>query len=295
MTNPLLAGIRVLDLSRLLPGPFCSLYLAQLGAEVIKIEEPDGGDYARSLAPDLFGLVNRGKKSVTLDLRKAEDQQTFHDLVGSADIVLETFRPGVMDRLNCGYETLKAINPRIVYCSISGYGWTGPWRDFAGHDLNYLSTAGVMDQIGTVGGPPVQAGVQIADIAGGSLSAAIGILAAVVGAQKSGVGCMVDVSMTDCSMALQVASLSALRTQGAMPPRGDDMLTGALPNYRMYKCRDGKYFALGSLEPKFFKGVLKGLWETSPDALQTAVNPVLKLASKSSSGESGGSKDTLPI
>jgi crotonobetainyl-CoA:carnitine CoA-transferase CaiB-like acyl-CoA transferase len=152
MTNPLLAGVRVLDLSRLLPGPFCSLYLAQLGAEIIKVEEPGGGDYARE-SRELFAQVNRGKKSVTLDLREPQDVEAFKKLVATADVVLESFRPGVMDRLGCGYEALKKLNPKLVYASLTGYGQTGPYRDWAGHDLNYLAIAGALDQFGSSASP----------------------------------------------------------------------------------------------------------------------------------------------
>lgn len=252
MTNPLLSGIRVLDLSRLLPGPFCTLYLAQLGAEVIKIEEPNGGDYTRSLSPEMFELVNRGKKSITLDLRKSDDVQKFLQLVKDADVVLESFRPGVMDKLGCGYEVLKKINPKIVFAALTGYGQTGPYRDRAGHDMNYLGYAGVLDQIGAAGGPPVQSNLQIADLAGGALTCAIGILSAVIGARASGQGAFVDVGMHDGSLALQVASFSAIRAMGQSNPRGRDMLSGVLPNYSFYECSDGKHLAVGSLEPKFW-------------------------------------------
>lgn len=259
MTNSLLAGIRILDLSRLLPGPFCTQYLAQLGAEVIKVEEPQGGDYNRALSPDMFDLINRGKKSVTLDLRKAEDVARFHLLVKDADVVLESFRPGVMDKLGCGYETLKKINPKLVFAALTGYGQTGPYRDRAGHDMNYLGYAGVLDQIGSAGGPPVQSNVQIADLAGGALTCAIGILAAIIGARESGQGCFVDVGMHDGSLALQVLSFSALRTLGRSQPRGQDMLSGALPNYSFYECADGKYMAVGALEPKFWANLTTAL------------------------------------
>jgi alpha-methylacyl-CoA racemase len=265
--NPLLAGIRVLDLSRLLPGPFCSLYLAQLGAEVIKIEEPDGGDYARGM-PELFALVNRGKKSVALDLRKDADRQRFLQLVDSADVVLESFRPGVMDKLGCGYAALRARNPRIVYAALTGYGQTGPYRDWAGHDMNYLALAGVLDQIGVAGGPPAQSNLQIADLAGGGLTCALGILAAVIGAKQSGQGTMVDVSMMDGALALMPIALAALREDGRVPPRGAGLLTGALPNYNVYRCRDGKYLAVGALEPKFFMRMLAVLGERLPAPLR---------------------------
>jgi alpha-methylacyl-CoA racemase len=252
MTNPLLAGIRVLDLSRLLPGPFCTLYLAQLGAEIIKIEEPNGGDYGRALSPDLFEIINRGKKSVTLDLRKPADVETFHKLAKDADVVLESFRPGVMDKLGCGYDTLKKINPKIVFAALTGYGQTGPYRDRAGHDMNYLGYAGVLDQIGAAGGPPVQSNLQIADLAGGALTCAIGILSAVIGAKASGEGAFVDVGMHDGSLALQVLSFASLHSFGKSQPRGRDMLSGALPNYSFYECGDDKHLAVGALEPKFW-------------------------------------------
>ena len=273
VTNPLLAGVRVLDLSRLLPGPFCSLYLAQLGADVIKIEEPGGGDYARE-SKELFAQVNRGKKSITLDLRQADDVAAFKRLVADADVVLESFRPGVMDRLGCGYEALKALNPKLVYAALTGYGQTGPYRDWAGHDLNYLAVAGVLDQFGAAGGPPAQANVQVADLAGGGLTCVIGILAAVLGARASGVGSFVDVSMTDGSAALQVIALATLREHGRSFPRGADILSGALPNYAVYKCRDGKYLAVGALEPKFLKRLVQVVWDSAPALLRKALGPV---------------------
>lgn len=273
-TNPLLAGVRVLDLSRLLPGPFCSLYLAQLGAEVIKIEEPNGGDYARE-SRELFAQVNRGKKSITLDLRQAADVAKFKELVAKADVVLESFRPGVMDRLGCGYEALRQANPKLVYAALTGYGQTGPYRDWAGHDLNYLAIAGALDQFGNAGGPPAQINLQVADLAGGALTCVIGILAAVLGARASGVGSFVDVSMTDGSAALQVIALASLREHGKSFPRGGDILSGALPNYAVYKCRDGKYLAVGALEPKFLKKLGQVLWDSAPALVRKALAPVI--------------------
>lgn len=282
MANTLLQGVRILDLTRLLPGPFCTQYLAQLGAEVIKIEEPDGGDYARAMLPDLFAVVNRGKRSITLDLRLEVDQQRFRQLVEHADMVVESFRPGVMDKLGCGYESLKQINPRLVYAALTGYGQDGPYRDAAGHDLNYLAYAGVLDQIGRAGDAPAISNLQIADLAGGALTAAVGMLAALHGARESGEGTLVDSSMLDGSLALQPIALSTLRSQGATQPRGKDMLTGALPNYQVYKCLDGKYLAVGSLEPKFFASLLKALGE------QTPLPPALRRLS------AGSGKKTTP-
>jgi len=250
--NPLLSGLTVLDLSRLLPGPFCSLYLAQLGATVIKIEEPGTGDYARSLSPEMFALVNRGKKSITLDLKKPEDVARLHALVKTADVLLESFRPGVMDKLGCGYAALKAINPRLVFCALTGYGHDGPWRLHAGHDINYCGYAGVLDQTGAADTAPAMSGFQIADLAGGALTAALGIVAAALGAKASGEGCFVDAAMLDGTLALQATTLSTLRALGNASPRGGDMLTGALPNYAVYETADGKHMAMGALEHKFF-------------------------------------------
>jgi crotonobetainyl-CoA:carnitine CoA-transferase CaiB-like acyl-CoA transferase len=265
--NPLLEGLRVLDLSRLLPGPFCTLYLAQLGAEVIKIEEPNGGDYARGEA-ELFALINRGKKSVTLDLRQAQGRAVLKELVLAADVLIESFRPGVMARFGCDYDSLKAINPRLVYASLTGYGHSGPYRDRAGHDMNYLAIAGVLDQIGRAGGAPALSNLQIADLAGGSLTCAVGILAAVLGARQSGQGSFVDVAMMDGAMALQAIAMASYRTRGRSPERGADMLTGALPNYNLYRCRDGRHLAVGALEPKFFAGLLGILAELAPAPLR---------------------------
>lgn len=251
MTNPLLAGLKVIDVSRLLPGPFCTLYLAQLGAEVIKIEEPEGGDYTRALSSELFALVNRNKRSLSLDLRKPQGVEIFHRLIADADVVIESFRPGVMDKLGCGYEALKAINPRLVYASLTGYGQSGPYRDRAGHDMNYCAYSGALEQTGNAHGPALS-NTQLADLAGGALTCAIGILAAVHGARASGVGCHVDSAMLDGTLALQVAALAALRSHGRTRPPGQDVLTGALPNYSLYECADGRWFALGALEPKFW-------------------------------------------
>jgi len=249
--NPLLSGIRVLDLSRLLPGPFATLYLAQLGAEVIKIEEPRGGDYAR-LTPDLFEQLNRGKKSVTLDLRDPAQVEQFRQLVVNADVVLDSFRPGVMDKLGCGYETLKQFNPRLVYAALTGYGHTGPYRDRPGHDMNYRGYAGELGQNGAADGAPLVGNFQVADLAGGALTCVIGILAALMGARASGKGSFVDVAMLDGTLALQVLSLAAIRATGQPAPRGADMLSGAMPNYRVYECADGRHVALGAVEYKFF-------------------------------------------
>ena len=295
--NPLLEGITILDLTRLLPGPYCTQQLAQLGATVIKIEEPKGGDYARSLSPELFEVVNRGKKSITLDLRQTEDQQRFKTLVKTADVVIESFRPGVMDKLNCGYQTLQSLNPQLVYAAITGYGQTGPYVERAGHDMNYLATAGVLDQIGRAGAPPALSNVQIADLAGGAMNAAIGILAAVIGAKQSGQGTFVDVSMTDGALAMNTVALAGLNKTATAPKRGADMLSGALPNYSIYRCRDGKYIAVGALEPQFFIRVLNGVWDSVPAPLRHPINKLFKGANskkKRGADKAGGSHRDKP-
>lgn len=269
--NPLLAGLTVLDLSRLLPGPFCSLYLAQLGATVIKIEEPGTGDYTRQLSPEMFALVNRGKRSITLDLKNPADVARFHALVKTADVVLESFRPGVMDKLGCGYTTLKAINPRLIFCALTGYGQDGPWRDHAGHDLNYCGYAGALEQSGTADAAPAMSGFQVADLAGGALTAALGIVAAALGTKTSGTGCFIDAAMLDGTLALQTTTLSTLRALGTAAPRGGDMLTGALPNYAVYETADGQHMAMGALESKFFQAFCKAV--ARPDLARMPLAP----------------------
>ena len=220
MSHNLLAGVRVLDLSRLLPGGLCSLYLADLGADVVKIEAPDGGDYTRAYSPQLFRLINRNKRSVCMNLRRPEAVDALKALARDADVVLESFRPGVVERLGVGYEALKAVNPRLVYCSLTGYGQTGPYRDRAGHDINYSGYAGVLDQTGVAGGPPALTNLPIGDLAGGSLTAAVGILAALFKARTSGEGTYIDAAMLDGTLALQVIGLSTLESAGSQPCPG---------------------------------------------------------------------------
>jgi len=266
MTAPL-AGLRVLDLTRLLPGPVATLHLADLGADVIKIEDTGVGDYARTLsagaAPGedsyFFRIVNRNKRGLCLDLKRPQGVEAFLRLARNADVIVEGFRPGVVDRLGVGYESAKAVNPRIVYCAITGYGQDGPWRERAGHDINYVATAGVLDQIGTAGGPPALPNFQIGDLLGGAMTAVAGILAAVIAAKASGEGRYVDVSMTDAVFAHAYSPLLATLAHGRPRPRGEDHLSGALPGYGIYRTQDGRYLAVGALEPKF--------WERFCDAL----------------------------
>ncbi len=245
-----LNGIRVLDLTRLLPGPVCTLHLADLGAEVIKIEDTGAGDYA---APALRSLVHRNKRAMRLDLKQPEGVAVLEQLARGADVLVEGFRPGVMDRLGVGYAALSALNPRLVYCSITGFGQTGPLRDEPGHDINYCALSGVADQLGTADGMPALSNLPIADLLGGSLTAAMGLLAALFDAARTGRGRHVDVAMADAALAHAVLPMVALATAGRTRRTGRDKLTGALPNYAMYVTSDGRHLAVGALEPKFWR------------------------------------------
>ncbi|MDD2883744.1 MAG: CaiB/BaiF CoA-transferase family protein [Dechloromonas sp.] len=256
-----LAGIRILDLTRLLPGPVATLHLADLGAEVIKIEDPEVGDYARTLGRDrqsaedsaYFRMINRNKLGMVLDLKQVAAVEVFMRLAATADVVVESFRPGVVDKLGIGYAAVAAVNPKITYCSISGYGQDGPYRDLAGHDINYLGYAGVLEQIGVEGSGPALPNFQIADLLGGALTAAMGILAAVLAAQRTGQGRYVDVSMTDSVLAHSYFAMLRLNEAGQSAPRGTDLLSGGLPCYATYRCADDRYMAVGALEGKFWQ------------------------------------------
>lgn len=254
-----LAGITVLDLSRLLPGPLCSMHLVEMGARVIKIEDTGAGDYARSLGVEhaemspMFQLLNRGKESFSVDLSQPEGLAIVLDLVHEADVVLESFRPGVMEKLGLGFEHLQTINSKIVVCALSGFGQTGPWSSKAGHDMNYCSTSGVLEQVGSSDSGPVLGNFQIADIAGGALSAAMAIVAGLLGAERHGQGCYLDISMTDCTFANNIIPLSYLNQTGQSPKAGQDMLTGGMPCYRIYETQDGRHMAVAALELKFWR------------------------------------------
>lgn len=244
-----LAGVRVLDLTRLLPGPMCTLHLADLGAEVIKIEDTGAGDYA---APAVRELVNRNKLGLRLDLKQPAGLAVLQRLAREADVLVEGFRPGVMERLGAGYPALAAINPRLVYCSLTGYGQTGPLRDAAGHDLNYAGLAGVAEQIGQPGQPPALSNVPVADLLGGSMTAVMGILAALFDAQRTGLGRHVDIAVADGVLAHAVLPLAAVNTQGHTSPVGHGKLTGALPCYAVYTAACGGHLAVAALEKKFW-------------------------------------------
>ncbi len=247
-----LCGITVIDLSRLLPGPYCSMILADHGARVIAIED------RRFLADGLFmDIVNRNKEHMTLNLKTAEGKQVFFQLIERADIVLEGFRPGVVNRLGVDYESVKKFNPRIVYCSVSGFGQTGPYRDRVGHDVNYLSVAGVLDLIGETGHPPAIPGIQIADIAGGGMNAAIGILLALFAREKSGQGQYIDISMTDGMVGFLPAAMFLRRLAGREPVRSDNTLSHRYACYNTYETADGKYLAIGAVERRFWQKLCK--------------------------------------
>jgi crotonobetainyl-CoA:carnitine CoA-transferase CaiB-like acyl-CoA transferase len=268
MTGPL-SEVRVLDLSRLLPGGFCSLLLADFGAEVLKIEDTGAGDYVRWSPPfyegvedsarsALFLSLNRNKRSIRLDLKSEAGREVLLRLVRDHDVLLESFRPGVLDRLGVGYERLREENPGLVYCAITGYGQTGPSTGRAGHDMNYLGLNGLLGLTGEPDGPPIQAAGQIADLGGGALMAAFGILAALRERERSGEGQLVDVSMWDGSVSWLAMVAARMLCEGRAPARGTLELAGGLVCYRPYRCADG-WITLGALEPKFWAAWCRGV------------------------------------
>ena len=272
-----LEGIVVLDLSRLLPGPFLTMVLADMGADVIKVEDPRVGDYLRAFPPAKGGIggrylaVNRGKRSLALDLKQAAAREAFLRLVDRADVVVESFRPGVMAKLGVSYEALAARNPRLVMCSISGFGQTGPYVERAGHDLNYIALAGVLAMGGAAEGAPAMPGVQIADLAGGALWAATAILGALVGRYRTGRGAHLDISMTEGALSLLTAELGN-QDCGAHPTRGTESLNGGLAGYSIYATSDGRYLAVAALEPKFWIALNTALGR-KPDVSEIVGNP----------------------
>jgi crotonobetainyl-CoA:carnitine CoA-transferase CaiB-like acyl-CoA transferase len=252
-----LAGIRVLDLSRMLPGPFASMMLGDLGAEVIKIEEPRIGDPTRWSKPTIgkqsaaFLQVNRNKKSLALDLKQPAARDLFLTLAETADVILEQFRPGVVERLGVGYEAVKQVNPRLVYCSLTGFGQTGPHRERSGHDMNYLALAGVLGLTTDERGKPVIPGVQVADLAGGMVTA-FAILAALMARERTGQGQYVDVSMFDVMLAMLAIPAAHHFAGHSLEVGGKYALSGAYPFYNVYETSDGRHMTLGALEPKFW-------------------------------------------
>lgn len=259
-----LEGLKVLDLSRLLPGPYATLVLADLGATVDKVEEPQGGDYTRHMPPmkaevsALFLALNRNKRSLTLDLKSPGGVAALKRLVKRYDVLVESFRPGVLDKLGVGYEVLSQEHPGLIFCSISGYGATGPDRLKAGHDLNYIARSGALAYGGARDGAPAMPGVQLADIGGGSLFSLVGILAALHERSRTGRGRFVDISMTEGSLAFLHMHLGArlmMGTESGPLQRGAEALNGGYPCYGLYRTQDDRWLAVGSLEPKFFGGL----------------------------------------
>ncbi len=241
-------AVTVLDLSRLLPGPYASMILADHGARVIAIEDRRyAGEAMRE------GGINRNKEHMTLNLKTEMGKEIFLRLAKEADVILEGFRPGVTERLGVDYAAVSAVNPAIVYCSISGYGQTGPYRDEAGHDVNYLSIAGVLDLIGEKDGPPVIPGIQIADIAGGGMNAVIGILMALVERQRSGKGQYIDISMTDGSFSLLTLAFTMRQLTGQSPKRSDFLFSHRYACYNIYQTADGRYISIGAVENRFWR------------------------------------------
>jgi alpha-methylacyl-CoA racemase len=272
MSDGPLSDVRVLDLTRLLPGGFSSLLLADFGADVVKVEDTGMGDYVR-WAPPYYGseeqqalgtrsalylALNRGKRSIRLDLKSDRGRDSLLRLAGDYDVVLESFRPGVLDKLGCGYEALREANPRIVYCAITGYGQTGPNTQRAGHDMNYLGLNGLLGLTGEPGGRPIQSAGQIADLGGGALMAAFGVMAALRERERSGEGQLVDVSMTDGSLAWLAMVAAQYLCDGAVPQRGRGSLNGGIACYLPYEASDG-WVTCGALEPKFWRNFCEGV------------------------------------
>ena len=268
MTLPL-EGVRVLDLSRLLPGGFCSLLLADFGADVLKVEDTGMGDYVRWAPPywegaddsaksSLFLALNRNKRSIRIDLKSEGGRDVLLRLAREHDVLLESFRPGVLDRLGVGYERLREENPGLVYCAITGYGQDGPYRDRSGHDMNYLGLVGLLGLTGEKDGPPVQSAGQVADLGGGALMAAFGILAALRERDRSGEGQLVDVSMADGALSWLALVAGRYLCDRVVPERGTLELAGGLICYRPYACKDG-WVTLGALEPKFWQAWCRGV------------------------------------
>ncbi len=269
MEQGALEGIRVIDLSLLLPGPLCSMYLGDLGADVIKVENPRMPDLTRLMGSPhknaegthqesgMFLALNRNKRAITLNLKRPEGREILLSLLEGADILLEGFRPGALTEMGIGYEQLKDRFPRLIYCAISGYGASGPYRKLAGHDGDYIAYAGLLGITGAAGGPPVLPGVQIADIGGGTLTALASILAALYAREKTGRGQFLDISMMDGAFAFLSLHAGEYLASGKEPEIGAMALSGGLPNYNVYATSDGRYVMLGALEERFFRSFLR--------------------------------------
>jgi crotonobetainyl-CoA:carnitine CoA-transferase CaiB-like acyl-CoA transferase len=287
-----LADVRVLDFSTLLPGPLATLLLAEAGAEVIKIERPGRGDEMRSYTPKFgadsvnFALLNRGKRSIAIDLKGKTAVEKLKPLLESADVVVEQFRPGVMDRLGLGYEALSKINPRIIYCAITGYGQHGPRADTAAHDLNYIADAGMLALVAGSDGAPVPPPALIADIGGGTYPAVINILLALRERDRTGKGCKLDIAMGDNLFTFMYWAMGNGEVAGDWPTPGGDLVTGGSPRYNVYRTRDGKFVAAAPLEQKFWEnfcallGLAPDVRDDGRDAVKTKCAVAEKISAK---------------
>ncbi len=253
-----LTGVKIIDFTRLLPGPLATMFLADMGADVIKVEDPDNPDYIRSFAPQINGMsmlylaLNRNKRSLALNTLSKEGKQVIYDLVKTADVLVEQYRPGVMKDMGFGYEELSKLNPKLIYVSITGYGQVSSKAMDAGHDLNYIAIAGALGITGSANGDITIPGFQLADIAGGSYMAMNAVTAALYQRERTGKGEWIDVAMTDAAVPFTALQFAAYQGSKQDIPRAGFELSGALANYNVYKCKDGKHIALGSLEPKFW-------------------------------------------
>ena len=259
-----LKGVKVLDFTMLLPGPLCTMYLGDLGAEVIKVEHPIAFDNTRKMGPNFsqnkdiniyYYLLNRNKKSIAINYKRKEGVEILKKILPKFDIIVEGFRPGMMEEVGLGYDDVKKINPKIIYCSISGFGKDSPYRDFAGHDANYLALSGILDLIGDE--KPILPAVQLADILGGTMTALTGILAALYYREKTGEGQFIDVSITDSVMQVATLSIGDFLAEQKSPTRNKTHLSGLLPNYQIYECKNNRYVVLAALEGPFFQVFLK--------------------------------------
>jgi crotonobetainyl-CoA:carnitine CoA-transferase CaiB-like acyl-CoA transferase len=256
-----LDDVRILDLSRLAPGPFCTMVLADLGADVLLIEPPADSRAGQGGGPagDPYNALGRNKRSIVLNLRDEEARAVFYKLAESADVVVEGFRPGVVQRLGVDYATLREKNARLVYCSLSGYGQSGPYAGLVGHDINYISIGGALSMIGWPDTPPAIPMNVIADFAGGGLHAAFAILAALHARERTGRGQFVDIAMSDGVLYLLAMAISGYFTTGRTPQRGQTVLNGSVPHYNVYQCKDGGWISLGSLEPHFWANLCRAM------------------------------------
>ncbi len=266
-----LHGVRVVDISRLLPGPMCTWYLQGLGAEIIKVEPPGTGDYLRHVPPfgpdgigAWFTAVNAGKRSVVLDFRSAEGVSALRAMVDGADVLVEGFRPGVLSAIGLEPRALLEARPELIIASISGFGQTGPWRTRPGHDLGYCAVTGMLELSRQRDGVPDMPGLQLADMAGGAMSGALQVAAALFARERTGRGAWLDVSMTDGVLGMMAPVLTATAISGESPLPGQEPLTGGTANYQLYRCSDGRLIAFPPLEPKFWRAFLDAVGEDLP-------------------------------